>query len=206
MHSSDNIQTLFLDIGGVLLTNGWDRHARRRAAETFGLDFEQMDDRHHLTFDSYERGWLTLDEYLCRTVFFADRSFSPDDFKRYMFAQSEPYPEMIELMKALKQRYDLRVAAISNEGRDLMLHRIRTFELDAWIDVFLASCFLGYRKPDTMIYRMAIDLTQAKNQAACYIDDRALFVQVARDRGLPGIHHKDPESTRAALADRGLRI
>ena len=87
-----NITTLFLDIGGVLLTNGWDRNIRIRAAEKFGLDQDEMNERHHLTFDTYEEGKLSLDEYLHRVVFYQDRSFSPEEFKAFMYAQSQPFP------------------------------------------------------------------------------------------------------------------
>src|SRR6266516_2408383 len=92
MTPSSNITTLFLDIGGVLLTNGWGRNSRARAADKFGLDYGEMNERHHLTFDTYEEGKLSLDEYLNRVVFYEPRPFSQDEFKEFMFAQSRPYP------------------------------------------------------------------------------------------------------------------
>jgi len=99
-----DIKALFLDIGGVLLTNGWDRSMRKRAAETFRLDPADMDERHHLTFDTFEAGKLSLDEYLNRTVFFRERTFSREDFKAFMFSQSQPYPAMLRWMPALQAR------------------------------------------------------------------------------------------------------
>src|SRR5664279_319489 len=123
------ISTLFLDIGGVLLTNGWDRKARRLATEKFGLDYEEMNERHHLTFDTYEVGKLTLDEYLDRIVFHEERSFTRDTFRTFMFDQSRALPDMIELVTRLKARHGLKVAAVSNEGRELNEYRIRTYEL-----------------------------------------------------------------------------
>src|SRR5689334_3321256 len=119
MTSSSNITTLFLDIGGVLLTNGWGRDSRARAADKFGLDYDEMNERHHLTFDTYEEGKLSLDEYLNRVVFYKERSFSREEFKDFMYAQSQPFPEMIGLMRALKTQHGLHVAAVSNEGREL---------------------------------------------------------------------------------------
>src|SRR5438132_13509959 len=92
--NATGITTLFLDVGGVLLTNGWDRHARQRAAERFGIDQQEMDERHHLNFDTYEIGKQSLDVYLRRVVFYAPRKFTPDDFKQFMFAQSQPLPKM----------------------------------------------------------------------------------------------------------------
>jgi putative hydrolase of the HAD superfamily len=129
-----NITTLFLDIGGVLLTNGWDRNIRIRAAEKFGLDQDEMNERHHLTFDIYEEGKLSLDEYLHRVVFYQDRSFSPEEFKAFMYAQSQPFPEMISLMQALKSQYGLQVAAVSNKGRELSVYRVQQFKLGTFID------------------------------------------------------------------------
>src|SRR5574338_524670 len=111
------ITTLFLDIGGVLLTNGWDHNSRKRAAETFVLDYEEMSERHHLTFDTYEEGKLSLDTYLDRVIFYEQRSFSREEFKKFMFAQSKPYTDVIKLIRKLKTQYSLRVAAVSNEGR-----------------------------------------------------------------------------------------
>ena len=89
------VTTLFLDIGGVLLTDGWNRHCRERAAAHFKLDLAAMEDRHHLTFDTYEEGKLTLEEYLSRTVFYQDRPFTREQFWEFMTAQSTPFPEMI---------------------------------------------------------------------------------------------------------------
>ena len=204
--STTTISTLFLDIGGVLLTNGWDRSARKSAAEKFNLDLAEMDERHHLTFDTYEEGKLSLDEYLSRVVFYEDRSFSQDDFRNFMFDQSRPYPEMLELVRSIKARYGLKIAAVNNEGRELSIHRIRKFNLTSFIDCFVSSCFVHYRKPDTDIYRVALDITQASPQQVVYIDDRAMFVEVARGLGMHGIHHNDLETTKAALGSFGLLL
>ena len=204
--STTTISTLFLDIGGVFLTNGWDRSARKRAAEKFNLDIAEMDERHHLTFDTYEEGKLSLDEYLSRVVFYEERSFSQDDFRTFMFDQSRPYHEMLELVRSIKARYGLKIAAVNNEGRELSIHRIRKFNLGSVIDCFVSSCFVHYRKPDTDIYRVALDITQASPQQVVYIEDRAMFVDVARGLGMHGIHHKALETTKAALGSFGLLL
>ena len=202
--SSSTITTLFLDIGGVLLTNGWDREARRAAAEKFGLDVSETDERHHLTFDTYEAGKLSLDEYLARVVFYKERSFTADEFREFMFAQSRPYPEMIELIRSIKARYGLKVAAVNNEGRELSLHRIKTFNLGSFIDCFVSSSFVHFRKPDADIYRMALDVVQAAPREALYIDDRAMFVDVARGFGINGIHHRNVQKTKEEMESFGL--
>ena len=200
----ENIVALFLDIGGVLLTNGWDHTMRRRAARKFDLEYEEMNERHHLTFDTYEEGKLNLDQYLSRVVFYRRRSFSRDDFRDFMLAQSEPMPEMIALLSTLKKKYGLKIAAVSNEGRELTIHRVGSYKLNRLIDFFICSCFVHLRKPDEDMYRLALDCAQVPAENVVYIDDRLMFVQVAGAMGIKGIHHIDYESTRAALADFGL--
>jgi len=200
------ITTLFLDIGGVLLTNGWDHNSRKRAAETFDLDYDEMNERHHLTFDTYEEGKLSLDDYLRRVVFYRERSFSREEFKTFMYAQSKPYPEMIKLIRGLKTQYGLRVAAVSNEGRELTMYRVQQFELRTFVDFFVSSCFVHYRKPDEDLYRIALDISQAKSDQVIYIDDRGLFVEVARELGITGIVHSAYEATRKSLEEFGLML
>jgi putative hydrolase of the HAD superfamily len=200
------ITTLFLDIGGVLLTNGWDRSTRRRAAETFHLDYDEMDERHHLTFDTYEEGKLTLEEYLNRVVFYEERSFTRDDFRKYMFSQTTPFPEMIELVCGLKARYGLKIAVVSNEGRELTGYRIQTFGLGLFVDFFITSCFVHFRKPDADMYRIALDIAQVEPKQVVYIEDRAMFVEVAQTLGIRGIVHTGYESTRQELAELGLSL
>lgn len=204
-----DITTLFLDIGGVLLTNGWDRYGRREAAAQFGLDYDEMNERHHLTFDTYEEGKLDLDEYLTRLVFYEDRPFTREDFKAFMFAQSRQLPEMAqtaELVKGLKARYRLKVATVSNEGLELTRYRIKKFNLGAYVDFFISSCFVHCRKPDPDLYRLALDCAQVLPEQVVYLDDRAMFVEVARGLGLHGIQHTGLAATRAALKCFGLSL
>jgi putative hydrolase of the HAD superfamily len=204
MHTQ--ITTLFLDIGGVLLTNGWDHNSRKLAAETFGLDYEEMNERHHLTYDTYEEGKLSLDEYLKRVVFYQERSFSRDEFRKFMYAQSKPYPEMIKLIRGLKTQYGLRIAAVSNEGRELTTYRVQQFELGTFVDFFVSSCFVHYRKPDEDMYRIALDISQAQPNQVIYIDDRGMFVEVAGEVGITGIIHTGYEATRKSLEGFGLTL
>ena len=206
MTTSPPITTLFLDIGGVLLTNGWDHNVRKQAAEKFGLDYDEMNERHHLTFDTYEEGKLSLDEYLSRVVFYQERSFSREEFKAFMYAQSQPFPEMIELMRGLKKQYGLEVAAVSNEGRELTVYRVQQFKLGSIIDFFVSSCFVHYRKPDADMYRIALDIAQVRPEQVVYIDDRAMFVEVAQGLGIRGIVHRGYEFTQKALETFGLTL
>lgn len=206
LESGTRITTLFLDVGGVMLTNGWDRSMRRRAAELFKIDHDEMNERHHLTFDTYEQGKLSLDTYLDRVIFFEERTFTMDEFKEFMFAQSMALPEMIDLICSIKARYRIRTAAVSNEGRELTQYRIKKFGLRNFIDFFVASCFVHIRKPDEDIFRIAQDLCDASAEEVLYIDDRAMFVDVAKGLGFHGLHHTGYESTKAALAGYGLAV
>ena len=206
MSDDSSITTLFLDIGGVLLTNGWDHNMRQKAAETFGLDYAEMNERHHLTFDTYEEGKLSLYEYLQRVIFYQERPFSLEEFKAFMFEQSQPYQEMMHLVCKLKEQYRLKIAAVSNEGRELTVYRIAEFDLGSFIDFFIASCFVHYRKPDEDIYRMALDVAQVPPEQVVYIEDRPMFVEVAQGLGIRGIVHKDLRSTQAALESFGLAL
>jgi HAD superfamily hydrolase (TIGR01509 family) len=196
---------VFLDIGGVLLTNGWDHDARKRAASTFKLELAEMEDRHHLTFDTYEEGKLTLEEYLGRVVFYQKRPFTRAQFRRFMFAQSKPYAKMIELVAHLKVRHGLKIIVVSNEGRELNAYRIRKFKLDRFVDAFISSCFVHLRKPDADIFRLALDIAQASARQVLYIENTPMFIQIAEGLGIRSILHTDYRSTCAKLASFGLQ-
>ncbi len=193
--------TLFLDVGGVFLTNGWDHKMREKAAHQFNIDFIEMDKRHALTFDTYEIGKITLDVYLDRVIFYTQRHFSREEFKDFMYGQSQAYPEMIQLIRDIKKRYSLRTVAVSNEGRELMVERIERFKLKEFIDFFVCSGFVGLRKPDEDIYRIALDLAQVNPQEVVYVDDRSMLVEIGAKIGMQAIHHSSFEQTKNLLQD-----
>ena len=203
---AQKITALFTDIGGVLLTNGWDRNARAEAVKQFQLDAAELEDRHHLTFDTYEEGKLLLDEYLDRIVFYEPRSFSKETFKQFMYDYSRPYDTMIQLLKKLKEKYNLKTVVVSNEGRELNQYRIETFQLNTFIDFFVSSSFVHFRKPDADIFKVALDMAQVPLDQILYIDDRPLFVQVAEGLGIKGIIHRNYEATKSELATYGLTL
>ena len=206
MEKSAPIAALFLDIGGVLLTNGWEHQSRELAATVFNLDLVELNDRHQLTFETYEAGKITLEEYLSLVVFFRKRTFSRIEFRNFMFEQSKPYSDMIELMCKLKAQYGLKIAVVSNEGRELNTYRIRKFKLDEFVDFFISSCFVHLRKPDNDMFRMALDIAQIPAEQVVYIENQPMFVQVAGEEGIRGIHHTNYTSTRKQLASLGLEI
>ncbi len=203
MNGSKRISALFIDIGGVILENGWDRNKRRHASEIFGFDLEEMNERHHLTFDTYEQGKLSLDEYLNRTIFYEKRPFSKEEVKAFMF-KTGAYPQMIDLFRSLKKGCGIKMAVVSNEGRELTIQRISEYYLNEFIDFFICSCFVHLRKPDEEIYRLALDVAQVNPAEVIYIDDRKMFVEVAKNLGINGVHHTGYVSTTGLLAAYGL--
>ena len=198
------ISALFIDIGGVLLTNGWDHLARKRAAQHFNLIWAEMDQRHRLVFETHEEGKLTLEEYLGWVVFYEKRPFTRSQFRNFMFDQSRPYPKMVQLITQLKRQLGLKVVVISNESRAVNAYRVRKFKLDQLADIFISSCFVGMRKPDVEIFRLALDLAQTPTKQVAYIDNTPMFVQIAESLGMRGILHTDYNSTYAKLLSLSL--
>lgn len=206
MKNSPAITCLLVDIGGVLLTDGWDRHARRRGADHFGLDLAEMEDRHRKTFDTHQLGKMTLEDYLGWVVFYQKRPFTQAEFRRFMFDQSQPYGDMINLVTELKARNRLKVGVLSNEGRELNAYRIREFKLDGFVDFFVSSCFVHLMKPDLEIFHMALDIAQTPPAQVAYIENTAMFVDIAKGLGMRGILHTDSVSTCEKLAALGLHV
>jgi len=202
--ASSSITTLFLDIGGVLLTNGWDTDLRNLTAKHFGLDEDEIYHRHHVTYDTYESGKMTWDEYLWQIIFYAKRDFTPDDVKKFVLEQARPYQDMIDLVKRLKVVYGLRVAVVSNEGREIAEDRITRFNLGEFVDFFVVSAFVHFRKPDLDIYRMALDIAQVKPEHVAYIEDRPLLCDVAARLGINSVLNRNANETRGKLAELGL--
>ncbi len=198
------VTALFLDIGGVLLTDGWNTHSRKAAAKAFNIDSDEMESRHHLTYDTYESGKIPLDIYLKRIIFYENREFTVEDFKEFMYAQSQPFNDMINLIKRLKEQYKLKIAVVSNEGREITEYRIKKFKLNTFVDFFISSSFVHLRKPDTDIFKVALDIAQVSIKDIIYIEDRPMFVQVAATMGIKGIKHVDYKTTCEKLTALGL--
>ena len=191
--------TLFLDIGGVLLSNGWGHEFRYLAAKKFNLDIPEMEKRHSIVFTTYEEGRISLTEYLNRVVFYKNRDFTADEFRDFMFSLTTPHEDMITLIKGLRQQYGLKIVVISNEARDLNEHRIQKFGLNKFVDFFITSCYVQLRKPDTAIFQMALDGAQVPIDEIVYIDDVQSFVEIATDLGITSIQHKNFGTTSKSL-------
>ena len=206
MDQSIPIATLFLDIGTVLLSNGWGHESCKLAAETFHLNEAEMESRHHINRIEHEEGKLTLSEYLNRVVFYEKRSSTPDQFSEFMFKQSTPNGKMIEFIKQLKEHYKLKIAVINNEGRILKEFRIKKFKLSQFVDFFISSCFVHFRSPETDIFRLALDITDVQPGKAVYIEDLQGFVDVASSMGIKSVRHKNYLSTSEVLATLDLKM
>lgn len=200
------ITHLFTDLGGVLLTNGWDRGLRKLVATQFDIDPAEMDERHHLTYDTYEAGKISLSEYLRRVVFWEPREFTEEAVVDFMLTQAKCFPEMIELYKRIKAHNEIKIVVVSNEGRELTADRIERFNLKEFVDIFVVSSYVHFRKPDEDIFRIALDVAQAEPGEVVYVDDRQMFVEVACRLGMREVWHRDLERTQTAFAELGLKF
>lgn len=200
------VKTLLLDIGSVLLTNGWDRNARREASLKFGFDHETFESRHEDLFAIYEEGKISLDFYLDKTLFYCKRRFSADEIKDFILSRSRAFPKTISLFKKIKIKYGPRMVSVNNEGLELSLHRIKKFKLDSLFDFFVSSCFVHVRKPDEEIFRLALNMSFSRPEETVFIDDRIFNVETAKGLGINAFQHEDAESTRQKLSEYGLVI
>jgi putative hydrolase of the HAD superfamily len=199
------IRTIFFDIGGVILTNGWDRHQRRATVEQFQLDYDEFQDRHDFVAHDFETGRLDLEEYMTRTVFYRERSFSREEFAAAIFARSSELPGSMDFLDELTNT-GLQLASLNNESREINEHRIRTFALNERLSLFLSSCYLGVKKPGAAIYELALRITQRHPDECVFIDDRALNLECAADVGMDGVLFTGIDDLRRQLAERGVIV
>ena len=200
------ITTLFWDIGGVILTNGWDRGSRREAAATFHLDWEEFQDRHDLSFPAFDSGQITLNEYLDRTLFYRPRPFCREEFTAFIFAQSKEYPDTRVILDKVTKSQKYFVGAINNEPLELNQYRIEAFELRRNFLVFFSSCYVHSRKPEETIFRVALEVTQRPPEQCLFIDDRPLNLERPGKLGMNTILHQGAEQLRLELGKYGVEV
>lgn len=198
-------QVLYSDIGGVLGTNGWDTGVRDAVCRQFKLDGEEIAARHRLMFDSYERGYTTFHEYLQRVFFASSRDFRLADVRDFAYAQSIAWPENIEFLHRVKESNKLKIGLISNEGDGITEHRVGKFRLREVADFMVISHFVHMRKPDKRMWKLALDLAQVQPHEAIYIDDRAMFVDIAGEMGFAAFQHISLGSTAEQLRKLGVQ-
>jgi putative hydrolase of the HAD superfamily len=200
------ITTLFWDIGGVILTNGWDRGSRREAATAFNFDWDEFTDRHDLSFPAFDSGQITLNEYLDRTLFYRKRAFTREEFTAFMFAQSKEYPEARAILSTAAGTGKYFVGAINNEPLELNQYRIEAFNLRREFLVFFSSCYVRSRKPEEHIFRVALEVTQRVPEQCVFIDDRPLNLESPRRLGMTVIHYENAGQLRSELRNRGVEV
>jgi putative hydrolase of the HAD superfamily len=198
------IRAIFWDVGGVLLTNAWDHTERAAALARFHLDEKDFGSRHEMVVSPFERGEITLDEYLDRTVFYCGRPFTRNEFKNYMFSLSQAIPDVLDFARALAGSGKYFMGTINNESRELNLRRIENFGLRQIFQVFVSSCFVGLRKPESGIYRLALEITQFNPEECCFIDDRTANLESPGNLGMRTIQMQAPEQLRRELAKLGV--
>jgi len=198
------IKALFWDVGGVLLSNAWDHTQRRQAIEKFALDPGEFSERHELVVSSFERGKISLDDYLERTVFYRVRAFTRDEFKAFMYSLSVADEQAVAFAKSLASSGKYLMGTINNESRELNAYRMDKFGLRSIFRIFVSSCFVGLRKPEEAIYRMALDITQQAPESCCFIDDRALNLEVAKRLGMHTVEMDGVEHLRAEFQKLGV--
>ncbi|SDL53995.1 putative hydrolase of the HAD superfamily [Pedobacter sp. ok626] len=197
----ETIKVVFFDVGGVLLNNGWGHLSRQEAARLFNLDHSEMEVLHSFIFNIYEIGKITLDEYLDIVVFNHPRDFTKEDFKTFMFAQSEELPGLLQWLKDWKRSCGFRIISINNEGKELNDYRIKKFGLHDCFDAFISSCEVGMRKPDPGIFKLAMGIAQVSTEECMYFDDRIMLAHAAQKLGIRSVHHKDFLSTKTILEE-----
>lgn len=199
MEARFSCHVLLLDVGGVLLTNGWDHESRALAAKTFNLDLKDLNQRHDLVFPIYEIGKITLSQYLDYTVFHTSRSFSQEEFQSFICNQSQSLPDVLNYLKQLKGQNQVRIGLLSNEGKELADYRVKNFKLNEAADFLIFSGYVGLRKPDPDIYRLALNLASSLPQEALYLDDRRGMVEFGASLGLQAHQHIDFSSTKKII-------
>jgi putative hydrolase of the HAD superfamily len=204
--SVPEINSLFWDIGGVILTNGWDHYSRNDAIQAFNLDGEEFRERHDLSFPAFDSGQITLNQYLDRTLFYRTWPFSREEFTAFMFAQSKEYPETRAVLSDVARTKKYFVASINNEPRELNDYRIEAFNLRKDFQVFFSSCYLNHRKPEETIYRMALEVSQRAPANCVFIDDRSLNLENPRRLGMHVIQHKNATQLRTDLRALGIEV
>jgi putative hydrolase of the HAD superfamily len=200
------ITTIFFDIGGVLLTDGWGHDSRRAAAEKFGLDWDEYSDRHEKVAHDIEISRMTLDRYLDRAIFYRPRPFTREEFRDFIFAQSQPKPDSVKVAEELAESQRYFMATLNNEILELNVYRIEKFDLRRYFPAFFSSCFLGLRKPDEAIYQMVLQVTQRAPEECIFIDDREVNLECPRELGIKTILFTDAAQLRAELVGEGITV
>jgi putative hydrolase of the HAD superfamily len=200
------VKTILFDVGGVLLTNGWDHAERAAVLAHFSLDREAYEARHAQANDLWEKGLITADEFLKETVFFEPRPFTAAEFLEQMKAQSKVLPQgALGILQELRASQNIQLAILNNEAKELDDFRIDRFQLQKYFSAFFSSCYLGLRKPDAKIYRLALEVLHRRAEEVIFVDDREENCAAARNLGIHGILYRGEAQFRSSLEELGIR-
>lgn len=200
------ISTIFFDIGGVCLTNGWDHISREKSTKEFSIDYEEMEKKHTKVFKLFEKGRISLDQYLNEVVFYKERSFNKKEFVNFMYSQSRVIDSTINILEKLSANKKYQLATINNESRELNAYRIRTFMLNKYFECFFSSCYLGVRKPEPEIFRIALNVLHKNADECLFIDDREENYNSAKNTRLKAIWLEEPLELQKKLETCNIEI
>jgi putative hydrolase of the HAD superfamily len=200
------LTTVLWDVGGVLLTNGWDHNQRKAVLEKLQIaDRDEFEARHAEQNDPWEKGTIDFDEYLRRTVFYRDQPFSSATLKAAIEAESVMLADSaMPVLRELHATGGLVMGQLNNESRELNDVRLERFGLHSLLSVFFCSGYVGLRKPDPAIYRLALEVLQKPGEQVVFVDDREKNAAVASSLGMHGIHYTGSAALRAELKQLGL--
>ncbi len=201
------IRTILWDVGGVLLTNGWDHSERADLFREFQIDRDEFEVRHETVNDAWEKGEITIDEYLDHTLFYEHRDFTRAQFIARMKNVSQWLPHTaIKIVRGLSVREDVKVAMLSNESRELMDYRIETFGLGQDFSAYMVSAYVGLRKPDPKIFKLALDVMRSTPEETMFVDDRKENAAAASALGIHGLQYEGPQKLEEELKRLGILL
>lgn len=202
------IKTIFWDIGGVLLTNGWDRGQQTHVLSRLGIDLADYQLSHDSANFFWERGLSNAIGFFKKTVFHVDqpnRDFAFEDLWPQVCAESKVLdPGCFDVLASLAGSGQYKLATLNNESRELNEYRLDAFNLRRYFDFFICSGYVHEMKPHPDIYRAAIDISGFPPQTAVFIDDRSENCEVAISLGMHAIRFESSSQLQRDLAQLGI--
>ena len=192
-------KVLFLDIGGVLLSDGWNHASRLLAIEKFGLEPVSFQKDHAVAFGLFENGKLSLEQYLDAVVFNVKREFSKEEFSDFMFSRTTQLPDFLPWLVEWKKTSNVKIFSLNNEGKEFNDYRIKHYQLHEVFDAFISSCDVGFSKPDPCIFKLALGIVKQDPKTCLYFDDRAIHVAIAKQLGFNAHLHESFEQSKLIL-------
>lgn len=116
-----------------------------------------------------------------------ERQIVFDNFKAYYFAHfldnTKPYPDILEMLKKLKERGDIQLAVISNKDDDLTKELIN-IQFPNLFDIIQGSYINKPRKPDPYLINKVFKEYSLNKEDCLYIGDTNVDKETADNAGL----------------------